>query len=46
VSKLLNNFNTLQGGLVEVASTTCADIIQEFYNSAIFTTKFTTKWSS
>jgi len=29
--------------LVEVASTTCADIIEEFYNSAIFTTKITTK---
>jgi len=30
-------------GVAEVASTTCADIIEEFYNSAIFTTKITTK---
>ena len=29
--------------MVEVASTTCADIIEEFYNTAKFTTKFTTK---
>jgi len=29
--------------LVEVASTTFADIIEEFYNTAKFTTKFTTK---
>jgi hypothetical protein len=29
--------------VVEVASTTYADIIEEFYNSAIFTTKFATK---
>jgi len=29
--------------VVEVASTTYVDIIEEFYNSAIFTTKFTTK---
>ena len=30
-------------GVVEVPSTTCADIIQEFPYSVIFTTKFTTK---
>jgi len=29
--------------LVEVASTTCADIIEEFSISTIFTTIFTTK---
>ena len=29
--------------LVEVASTTYVDIIEEFPNSVIFTTKFTTK---
>jgi hypothetical protein len=29
--------------VVEVASTTFADIIEDIYNSAIFTTKFTTK---
>ena len=29
VSKLLNNFNTIQECLVEVASTTFADIIEE-----------------
>jgi len=29
--------------VVEVASTTYVDIIEEFYISAIFTTKFTTK---
>jgi len=28
---------------VEVASTTYVDIIEEFSNSVIFTTKFTTK---
>jgi len=43
VSKLLNNFNIIQDGLVEVASTTCADIIEELYNTAKFPTKFTTK---
>ena len=32
--------------VVEVASTTYADIIEEFSISAIFTTKFTTKWSA
>jgi len=31
-------------GVVEVASTTCADIIEEFSISTIFTTIFTTKW--
>jgi len=29
--------------MVEVASTTFADIIEEFFISVIFTTKFTTK---
>jgi hypothetical protein len=29
VSKLLNNFNTIQDSLVEVASTTYVDIIEE-----------------
>ena len=43
VLKLFNNFNTIQGGLVEVASTTYVDIIEEFPDSVIFTTKFTTK---
>ena len=41
--KNLNNFNTIKEGLVEVASTTCADIIEEFYYLTKFTTKFTTK---
>ena len=31
---------------MEVASTTYADIIEEFYNSTIFATKITTKWSA
>jgi hypothetical protein len=31
VLKLFNNFNTIQVGLVEVGSTTCADIIKEYY---------------
>jgi len=31
------------GSVVEVASTTCADIIEDISNSAKFTTKFTTK---
>ena len=30
-------------GVVEVAYTTCADIVEEFIVSVIFTTKFTTK---
>ena len=30
-------------GVAEGESATCADIIEEFCNSAIFTTKFTTK---
>jgi hypothetical protein len=30
-------------GVAEGESATCADIIEEFYNSAIFTTKITTK---
>ena len=46
VLKLLIIFNTIKDILVEVASTTYADIIEEFYNSAIFTTKITTKWSA
>jgi len=29
--------------MVEVASTTCADIVEEFIVSVNFTTKFTTK---
>ena len=29
VLKLFNNFNIIQEGLVEVASTTCVDIIEE-----------------
>jgi len=37
--KNLNNFNTIKEGLVEVASTTFADIIEDISNSAIFTTK-------
>ena len=32
--------------VVEVASTTFADIIEDISNSAIFTTKFSTKWSA
>ena len=32
--------------MAEGESATYADIIEEFYNSAIFTTKITTKWSA
>jgi len=35
---MLKNF-----GVAEGESATCADIIEEFCNSAIFTTKITTK---
>ena len=49
-SKLLKKVKTVNMevceviiSMVEVTSTTCADIIEEFYNSAIFTTKITTK---
>jgi len=33
-------------GMAERESATCADIIDDFCNSSIFTTKFTTKWSA
>ena len=41
--KNFNNFNTIKEGLVEVASTTCAGIIEEVYKLNKFTTKFSTK---
>jgi len=46
VSKLLNNFNILQGGLVEVASTTFADIIEEYSLEVKNTNKNTNKCSA
>ena len=34
----------MKGGMVEVASTTYVDIIEEFTESVIFTPIFTPKW--
>ena len=41
--KNLNNFNTIKEGLVEVASTTCADIIEGILISVICTPIYTPK---
>ena len=38
--------NKTPRGIVERESATFADIIEDISNSAIFTTKFTTKWSA
>ena len=44
IARILEDYTGQYGivwnsGVVEVASTTCADIIEEFYNTAKFTTK-------
>ena len=46
VLKKLIIFNTIQDMLVEVASTTCADIIEEYSLEEKNTNKNTNKWSS